>query len=463
LAASSDTPDLSSLAEADSFTPYSAPEQRFDQNDAAPTLDVYSLGALIFHMVSGDVPPAPGAELPSLATRDPALTGVDQVLRRMLAAGPAARYPSAGAAVAALRQAMRFQLDHASADMEESRWEPVAEWLENPLEAALGDTLAGDFGEFLSNSRKRADDLHRHNVIRRLLNRWSRGGFFRKQNLGQLVQPEQIVSYNLYFYELRTIYETRTAPEPRLRPREADEHAALLPSPSVWDVQVPEDVRAAERTQELLLPNSARVLTCTSCGGEGKVPCKQCHGQGTIERTQTTRDAEGTTRKESLTETCPTCQGYGTQPCPTCKGSGEVIEEQVFTWARNGRQWNNTDDLEDLPVRRVEAAARPVFSGSVNVYEGRWHSVAPLAELLRSAIDHVGDDTRLVEAELRINGSQVTEMDYQLNEKEHHLFIIGEENVLVGDRSLLNIERISIVVLLVLTVLLAIGWLLLVR
>ncbi len=231
LAASPDTPDLSNIDEADYLTPYSAPEQRLAKGEAGAALDVYSLGAVAYHMLSGEVPPAPGGELPSLASRDPSLAPADRVVRRMLAPQPGARFPSAGAAAAALRQALRAQLDLATDDMEESRWEASAEWLENPLETALGSQLDEAFKEFLSRSRKRADDLHRRDVIRRLLSRWSRDGFFRRRALGQLIQPEQIVSYNIYFYELRTLYETRSAPQARTRPQKSDDRSSAQAHP----------------------------------------------------------------------------------------------------------------------------------------------------------------------------------------------------------------------------------------
>ena len=54
LAASPDTPDFSSIDEADYLTPYSAPEQRLDQAEATVALDIYSLGAVVYHMLSGE-------------------------------------------------------------------------------------------------------------------------------------------------------------------------------------------------------------------------------------------------------------------------------------------------------------------------------------------------------------------------------------------------------------------------
>src|SRR5215212_2449303 len=61
LAAAPDTPDLSSIEEADYLTPYSAPEQSLVSGAPAPAQDLYSLGALLYHMLSGELPPPPSA------------------------------------------------------------------------------------------------------------------------------------------------------------------------------------------------------------------------------------------------------------------------------------------------------------------------------------------------------------------------------------------------------------------
>ncbi|NTW02110.1 MAG: protein kinase [Oscillochloris sp.] len=399
LAASPDTPDLSNIDEADYLTPYSAPEQRLSRGEAGAALDVYSLGAVAYHMLSGEVPPAPGSDLPSLAMRDPSLSPADRVVRRMLAEQPSVRYPSAGAAAVALRQSLRSQIDLATEDMEESRWETSAEWLENPLETALGNQLDLTFREFLARSRKRADDLHRRDVIRRLLNRWSRDGFFRRRALGQIIQPEQIVSYNIYFYELSTLYETRSAPQSRIRPQQLDERSSAQIIPDVWSVEVPAiGLFEIVKPKEFSLPNSIRVLTCPNCSGSSSIPCKECEGKGMVEKMRKVSNPDNSVTNETLSVKCAACHGYGKSKCPTCTGMGNIVEEQVFTYARRFKEWHNTDDIEDLPQLAIKKRLEPVFSASITPYEGRWHSVAPLADLLRASIAEAGADTRLVAA-----------------------------------------------------------------
>jgi eukaryotic-like serine/threonine-protein kinase len=466
LAAGPDAPDLSSIDEADYLTPYSAPEQRLAQGEAGAALDIYSLGAVAYHMLSGQVPPAPGADLPSLALNDAGLAPADRVVRRMLAPQPGARFPTATAAATALRQALRTQIDHATEDMEESRWEASAEWLENPLETVLGGNLDAQFSEFVTATRKRADELHRRDVIRRHLNRWSRAGFFRRRALGQLIQPEQIVSYNIYFYELRTVFEMRTDPAVRQRPAQTDDRSQMqaLP-PDLWSIPVPaEDLFTTVRPQELAIPGSLRVFTCTECSGGAQIPCAACKGVGTIERQRKVSNRSGEQSTETIPVACSTCRGYGKQKCPKCEGTGNLAEEQVFTWSRRAKLFGNTDDIEDLPELAIKQRLQLVFEGSIDPLDGRWHSVAPLGELLRAAIAEAGPDTRLLAAELKIQGAPITEVDLLLDEKPQRIYIVGHDNELIGDWALLNTERLvlaGVAVLLALVVIIAVAFALL--
>ena len=129
LAAGPETPDFSEIEDSDYQTPYSAPEQSLASGQPAPALDLYSLGAVLYQMLSGELPPPPDAPTPPLGERNPALAGADRVLARLLTPQPAQRFGNAAQAIGALRQALRQQLDDSTGDMEESRWETVAEWL----------------------------------------------------------------------------------------------------------------------------------------------------------------------------------------------------------------------------------------------------------------------------------------------------------------------------------------------
>lgn len=449
LAASPDTPDLSSIDEADYLTPYSAPEQRLDPGEASPALDIYSLGAVLYHMFSGDIPPPPGTHLPSLAAQDTSLREVDDVLQRMMVVHPESRFHTATDAAGALRRALHVHIDRSTEDMEEGHWEPVAEWLENPLERVLGDVLNQ---EYTNRSHARADMLHRSEYLCRVLNRWSRKGQFRRPALGHVIQLERVVSYNIYFYELRTLYESRVPLPPRRVPQRGEERSTVFPLPHLWDITVPESPPFTEvPAQELVWPNSRRVIACPDCSGTGKVRCKTCDGQGELEKQRKVRPPEGPQQIETYREVCPTCRGYRQQQCATCEGFCNLVEEQVFEWARRAYLWKNTDSMEGLPKLALQQREEPVYSASINLYDDRWLSVVPLSELLRESVASAGNESRILAAELHVHGVPVTEVEYRFDDTSSvkRLFLVGFDNEVVGTWSLMNMERLALVAVMV--------------
>ena len=445
LAASTDAPDLSSIDEADYLTPYSAPEQQFAKGEVGAALDIYSLGAVIYHMLSGEVPPLSAPTPPSLGGRDPSLVGTDRVIARMMASHPGQRFATAAAAVTALRQSLRNQLDQLSSDMEESRWEECAEWLENPVETALGSTLDDGFKQFLTRTHRRVDELHRRDVIRRLLNRWSQNGYFRRRALGQLVTIEQIISYNVYFYELRTLYERRVLVESA---NGAPGLVEGLRTQDLWAIQVPaSDPFTPVREQLVPIPEGKGRKPCTACDGKGHLVCSVCRGSGLLERA-----TGGTTTQQQVvsdlpTTICPACQGTQKQRCLDCDGSGSLVHEQAFSWSRSVKLFENSDDIEDLPLLALRKRREPVFAGMIDPYEGRWRSVAPIGELLRAAIDEAGEHRRIIATELKIQGTTLTEIDVLLDEQPRRLYMVGFDKALIGDWALLNYERVVLAIL----------------
>jgi hypothetical protein len=230
--------------------------------------------------------------------------------------------------------------------------------------------------------------------------------------------------------------------------QEQDDRQDMAPVPGLWEVDVPEAPPFSDvKPQELVMPNSTHIFVCPTCSGSGQVECTTCGGKGTVERQRRARPAPVEEAQESLPEPpCPTCHTYGEEQCPDCAGNGNLVEEQVFTWSRRARLWQNTDDIEELPRLALEQRARPVCKALINPYQGYWHSVAPLNELLQAAIDQVQDpNTHIIAAELQISGVPITEIDYQLNEKAQRLYLIGHDNEVVGNWSLLNPDRIALV------------------
>lgn len=454
LAAAPDAPDLSQIEEADYVTPYSAPELRLIQHEAHPALDIYSLGAVAYHMLSGELPPTGLIAELDLVGKPPALTLAERVLLRMLSPQPNLRFTTAGAAANALRLALRTLLDQSTTDMEESRWEACAEWFENPLELALStdlSNLADQFNDFLSESRKRADKWHRRNYVRQWLNNWSRKNRFRRSSLGQLIELETIASFNIYFYELHVLYETRTKPEVKIRPMNLDERPQAEPALDLWSVPLPiAEEFSSEKGGDIVLPGSRRFFTCTECQGSGQLVCPQCQGKGTIKPRQTRNN-----ETDPVDKTCNRCKGYGKVRCEKCAGNGNLVEEKVFHWSRRAVEHQNDDDSEGLPnnVRTLlRQLAQPVYEAEIDLYDSHWRSVGTLSDLIDRAIANAGEHTRPIRAKLRIRGVTMTQINGLLDGQECELYLIGPNDTLVSTISLWNIERIALIVSVILLV-----------
>jgi hypothetical protein len=227
----------------------------------------------------------------------------------------------------------------------------------------------------------------------------------------------------------------------------------------VWDTPTPETEPFVDAAPEpIVVPGSQRVIACTECKGATQVLCKTCGGKGTTERTRRVRESDGTVRNETFQENCPHCRGYGKQPCPLCEGSGQLLEEKMFTWSRHGMVHSNADDLSGLHKLTIQTQAQPVFEGRIDPYEARWHQIAPLQELIETAIRAAGADSRLITAELAIQGVPVTEVDYQYKNKPHTLTLIGFNNEVRGDSTLFDMERLALyIAIAVLALVLAVG------
>ena len=113
------------------ITEYSAPEVQAGQA-ASPQSDIFSLGALLYHIATGRTPPANAQEAGSTSCGDPAL---DRIIRKCMAPDPMMRYQSAQKLGLELRmlgvsgRRMRTEGPH--------RWERAIEHLRAETESCL--------------------------------------------------------------------------------------------------------------------------------------------------------------------------------------------------------------------------------------------------------------------------------------------------------------------------------------
>ena len=393
---------------------------------AQPTAtdDLAGLGTLLYQMLRGE-PPAPDQDGTQPAVSDPALAGVDPVIHALRVPGSTQRYASAEQAIAALHQAFPPQVVELADYLQATNWHAAARWIENPLEAALGDLLAE---EFLTRSRARANTLHCVGAIPQLLEQRRARHWLRRTLPGQSIQPDQIVSYNFYCYELRIQYETRAAPQTR---EQVIGNGMTVPertSPDLWLIAVPYVEPFVDVLPEQL--STAYVTPCEACRSITEMICSACAGKGVIERARWITYYDGTTSATTGREPCPACNAHGRLRCVRCDGVGQVRYEQTFTWSRRGRIYFNEDDLSGLQRRTVARHVQQVFRSAIDPYDPRWYQTTPLRELFAAAVGGGGPDSRPVAAEFIIRSVPITEVDYVAGGRPRSLALIGFENEL---------------------------------
>jgi hypothetical protein len=194
------------------------------------------------------------------------------------------------------------------------------------------------------------------------------------------------------------------------------------------------------------IPGSQQMVKCDECGGSGKLVCGECSGKGTIDRRQRTRNADGTIEEITHNDTCRGCRGYGRVNCRVCEGMGELLEEQFFHWARFGKRFFNEDDATGLHLRTIESQSQQVFHEDIDLHDPRWRQVVPLRELVEEGIREESTAVRPIAAELIIRATPVTEVDYVYAGRAYTLTIVGFPNVVRGNWTLYDVERIIIYV-----------------
>jgi len=437
--------DLVDFDDRDLASAYYPPALRLGHTDAQPSDDLFAMGVLLHHMVMGGV--TPELPLPALAPSNPVNDAIDRIIKRLMSTTESVRYSSAAQAVQALRQVVPGAAVSVAGERQpvlplpsSEQWDPMAEWLENPLEILMADALDADY---LRRSQTRADALHRVDAIRRLLERWARQGWFRRIMFSQFMVPRHILSSNFYLYEMRVHYEKRTEPKVVQQIHRAGHIVPQVAVADVWDV----DVAAPERfidvpTVTMKVPGSQQVVQCEECSGSGKHICGTCSGRGTVDKKNKTQNADGSVEEVVQNAECRTCRGYGKVQCHACEGLGNILEEQTFQWSRYGKQFFNEDDDTGLHKPTLNTQSQLVYHKSVDIHDPQWMQVFALRELVEDTIREENTHVRAIAAELIIKATPVTEVDYELNKRQHTLSIMGFNNIVRGDWSLYDVERI---------------------
>jgi serine/threonine protein kinase len=476
---------------------YLSPEHALSATSVTHLSDLFSLGVVLYQMLSGVLPwaeqtgmPEGPAFGPPLPLRQRGVEGLpaefDRALARLLALDPTQRFPSAQAAVAEFERIVSRHTaptqvltgtppaarpaPGAAADLQASGVTP------NPVELVLGNDLAPGP---IDRAHRRAADLSNPRAIADLLDAWSAQGRFRMRRrlLGRLARLHKVSSQNVYFYRLNLLYEQRSPPETVEKPDKQQTRFTLMRELDRWDVELsPVKEFVDDPGGQVTLPGSTRIVNCSMCNGSRMVSCPRCNGKQRIKVMRTVapaasdpgvspapnvgvqRAGDGMSapsvpvapRVEEVVVPCPVCEGRGGMVCEHCAGEGRLVQQRVFRWQRMAARLRDHDDLPDIDEARLVATCRDEVVYTERQAGGlrpEWGLVPGLNGLIAQAQERVDDDTRIVLSELTISFIPVTTVVFDLGKTGEHnlykLFIYGFEQHIPNDWRFLDWERIA--------------------
>lgn len=498
---------------------YLSPEHSQSATAVTPLSDIFCLGVVLFEMLTGKRPwdhnPGAGPHQDGGAFTPPKLlrergvelpSDVDRIIRTILATDPAKRYPTALAAYDDLAAVLER---HSSATVivpagqkqaALSKAIATGSRKQSPAPRSLmpQDSVERYLGQDLLKtpvleSRKRAEQLSDPLEIAALLDRWSANKKLRIRSLGRQAVLRQVTSMNAYSYKLTILYETRSQPQ---MVEEPDQNAHDLPQEKVldrWNIDLGEPSEFKNEAQKnIRLPGSTRVVICSNCAGLGKTLCPTCEGRGRVVREKIapppTQD-EMRRKASSSAETpplstgptlvpCPACKGSGGLLCDQCKGIGRMLQHSVTVWSRSVAHFEADDDLPSVDEAwlRRNCVAQEIYREQQRAsLRAEWQKVPELADILKQAQAKTSGDTRIALSELQISFIPITEVMFDLGDvrqtadphstqstsknpksSKYTWYIYGFENLLPGDWSLLNWDRVAFLISLTLALVFAV-------
>jgi hypothetical protein len=354
----------------------------------------------------------------------------------------------------------------------------------NAVEEVLGPDLVG---APIAAAHTRAAELCQRAVLSNVLDAWMRQGRLRRPHLGRIARFHKVSSRNVYFYQLRVLYEYRSPSHELEEPDYEAREFPLEPERDHWQVSLPA-VQGFEDAPggQVILPGSARVVSCSTCEGKGVVACSRCKGKKRIHVTRkidsevdpaatggasdTVASAADTTstrttatlarailpQTERVLVPCPDCAGRGGRTCERCDGLGRIVQRKAFRWERKTYMWEANDDLPDLDAQWLlnTCEAHAIYQEeSDQGCRPEWFQVPGLSELAQEAKAATDAHTHIVLSEGTISFIPVTDVIFDLGHFDaeqgdaglYRLSIYGFENIIPPDWRFLNWERVSFI------------------
>jgi hypothetical protein len=155
--------------------------------------------------------------------------------------------------------------------------------------------------------------------VRQALNAWCDQGWFRIRGLGDKVALVEFQRRDCHTVQVTSQYESRKVAQTHV-PYDCGPIDNVGQPLDRWDLAVRRPRDFEERTEQLPVPHTERVVNCPECGGSGKRNCRHCQGAGKCK----CPFCHGHGHNMATKEPCRPCQGSGSQPCTWCHGRGRV-------------------------------------------------------------------------------------------------------------------------------------------
>jgi hypothetical protein len=310
--------------------------------------------------------------------------------------------------------------------------------------------------------------------IKDAINNWGNKGFFRKQNVGNEIQIEDVQSLECFSVKIKTQYEQRTirsASEPYRGGSISKYHP-----PNRWQIDVDLPTSFQNLKNSFAVPNSDSVDDCSSCSGRGKTDCSRCHGSGKINcyscngtggvPAQDYHGNQGMVPCGACRggkRDCSTCYGKKQVTCSACAGCGQLKFYQILDvrfHLKEQLHWINPSDIKSKKLNKVSGEIlvnehRSLIKG----FSGVSTEVTDAVKELMVESQHTNhDEERVLFQNLIIEriGIQKITITSSGNSR-NDLWIFGNEKEVqfVGSQPL-NKLRVSVVLLISLTAILAI-------
>lgn len=310
--------------------------------------------------------------------------------------------------------------------------------------------------------------------IKAAINNWGRKGFFRKQNVGNEIQIEDVQSLKCFAVKVKTQYEERTI-RSASAPYRGDSISEFNP-PNKWQIHIELPTSFQNLKESFVVPNSDSVDDCFGCGGRGRIDCFSCNGSGKTNcsiclgrGSVPAQDYHGNQGMitcgscRSGKRDCSTCYGHKRVSCPPCAGSGQLKYYQVLDVRYHLKEqihWINPSDITNKKLSNVSGEMlvnerRPIIKGFSGVTTEVSNAVNELVTLSQNT-DH--NDERVLFQNLAIEmiGTEKVTI-INADNSANDLWIFGHEKAVefVGSQPL-NKLRVLVVSLISLTAILAI-------